>query len=416
MLAAATFPGAANVLEPVVSAPGEFEPQDYIWLAWVERGFFGAAPSSSVMIEVMKAITPHVRVRLLHSGQLPHAAGSSEPGLLDRRAAQARLRPLLAAAGVDLDRVELVYHPLAYAAIQDPGPFFLRTRGGLALADYRLNHPDPRAEAMDRDLAAELGLPTIRSALVSEGGGRQLNGLGTLLLARPVELARNPGWALADIEREHLRVHGARKIVWLEEGPAEEQWGRLADGRWGLGSGGHVDAFARFADASTILLAEVSERQRDRFPILAQSHARMEVNASILRAATDQDGRPFRILRVPAPDPLTASVQFDDLAPHERPWFEGSKPGDRIEYYLPASYLNFIIANRVVVTCKLHEPGRSERYRETDWQAKRALEQAFPGRRIVQLGVTPLLHGGGGLHCHSRSQPAPGRLTAGFAG
>ena len=38
----------AGTAEPLIlSAPGEFEPQDYIWLSWVERGFLGSAPFSS---------------------------------------------------------------------------------------------------------------------------------------------------------------------------------------------------------------------------------------------------------------------------------------------------------------------------------------------------------------------------------
>lgn len=391
----------------VAGAPGEFEAQDYIWLPWIERGFLGAAPLSSVVLEVIRAISPAARIRLLHSGQLPRAAGVPEPEPLDRSEAQARLRDLLAAAAVDLARVELLFHPLPYGAIQDAGPFFLRGRGGgLAVADYRLNHPDPRAEAMDRDLAAQLGLPTVRSALVSEGGARQSNGRGTLLLARPVELARNPGWSLAAIEREHLRVHGARKVIWLEQGPAEDHWGKLGDGRWGIGSGGHVDVFARFADPSTVLLAKVSDEQRERFPVLAQTHDRMEPNWAILRSATDQDGRALRILPMPVPDPLVASLRFDALAPHERAWFPDSKPGETIEYYLPASYLNFLVANGVVATARLHRPGRSDRYRDSDEQARAALQRAFPGRKIVPIAVEPLLHGGGGLHCHSRNQPA----------
>ncbi len=412
MLAAAAinWPAASRAASPVpipVSAPGEFEPQDYIWLAWVERGFFGSAPFSSVALEVMKVITPHVRVRLLHSGQLPRPTGRWEPPLLSRQESEARVRSILASAGVDLSRVELIYNERVYASIQDPGPFFLRTStGGLALADYHFKHPDPRAEAIDRTIAAELGLPTIRSELVSEGGGRQSNGRGTLLLVRAVEQARNPRWPIADIEREHLRMHGAGKVVWLEQGPADEEWGKLADGRWGIGTGGHVDVFARFADSSTVLLAQVSPAQRRKYPILAQTHARMERNHELLRAATDQDGKPFRIFRVPVPDPITATVRYDDLSPEERSWFEGSRPGETIEYYLPAGYLNFIIANGVVVTAKLHEPGRPERIRETDRQARAALQRAFPGRKIVQVGVTPLLHDGAGLHCHSRNQPA----------
>lgn len=390
------------------SAPGEFEPQDYIWLSWVESGFLGSAAFSTVALEVMKAITPQVRVRLLHSDEVP---GPGADGAAVRRLppaeAAARLRSLLGDAGVDLARVELFYHPRAFGAIQDPGPFFLRFEsGGLALADYRFDHPDPRSEAIDRDLASQLGLPTIPSQLVSEGGGRQSNGRGTLLLVQSVEQARNPTWKLEDIEREHLRVHGARKVVWLEQGPAEEEWGRLADGRWGIGTGGHVDVFARFADSRTVLLAEVSPSQRDQNPIAADTHRRMERNYQILREAKDQDGKSFRILRVPVPDPLLATADFDNLSKIEQSWFEGAQAGEKIEYYLPAGYLNFIIANGIVVTARLFEEGRPEKYREQDRLAKEALKQAFPNRQIVQVGVTPLLHDGAGLHCHSRNQPA----------
>lgn len=393
--------------EPWLTAPGEFEPQDFIWLPWVERGFFGAPPLSSVVLELMKILTPFVRVRLLHSGQLPIERGDPEPPQLGKAESEARVSALLAAGGIDLGRVELIYNELPYGAIQDPGPFFLRSaRGGLAIADFRLNHADPRVEALDRAIAAGLGLPTVGSPLVSEGGGRQSNGRGTLLLARSVEQARNPGWSLAAIEQEHSRVHGARKVVWLDKGPADEHWGRLADGRFGLGTGGHVDVFARFADPSTVLLAEVSADQRLAHAILAETHERMEHNYRLLRAATDQDGRPFRIIRMPVPDPLIATVRFEALSMAERTWLRGAVPGHPVEYYLPASYLNFIIANGAVVTCRLHEAGRDSRFGETDRRARLALERSFPGRKIVQIGVTPLLHGGGGLHCHSRNQPS----------
>lgn len=386
-----------------IVAPGEFEPQEYIWLTWRDEGFLGAAPFADVAAEVMKAITPYVKVRLMFSDEQPPYA---EQRRLPREEAELLVRGKLEAKGIDLSRVELFYHPQPYGAVQDPGPFFLRTEGGgMALADYGFDHPDPRTEAMDRIIAAKLGLPTISSKIVSEGGGRQSNGRGTLLLVKSVELARNPTLSLAQVEAEHRRVLGSSNVIWLEKGPADEEWGRIGDGRWGIGTGGHVDVFARFADASTILLAEVSQAQRDAYPIMAETYRRMEQNHAILRAAKDQDGKPFRILRVPMPDPMTASADFDSLSASEKSWFEGAKPGERIEYYLPAGYLNFIIANGVVVTARLWERGRPAKLRKTDKLAMQALARAFPGRKIVGVGVTPLIHDGGGLHCHSRNQP-----------
>lgn len=396
--------GSANDL---ITAPGEFEAQDFIWLSWRDQGFLGSRPFTDVAIEMMRALTPHVKVRLLFSDEVPpYSFGKYNAERLSRPDAEAGIRSRLTASGIDLSRVELFYFSKTFGAIQDPGPFFLRrSDGGLAIADYRYDHPDPRSAAMDSTIAAELGLPTIASPLVSEGGGRQSNGRGVLLLVKAVELARNPGWALPDIEREHLRVHGARKVIWLEEGPAEESWGRLGDGRWGIGTGGHVDVFARFADEATILLTEVSIAQRDAHPILAQTWRRMERNAEILRAATDQDGRPFRIIRVPSPDPIIASYEVDAMTPEEHAWFEGAQPGQRVEYYQPGGYLNFVIANGVVLTAKLGVSGRGPAFNSSDEAAADVLRRAFPDRQIVQIDVTPLLHDGAGLHCHSRNQP-----------
>lgn len=394
------------------TAPGEFEPQDYIWLSWWETSFLGSAPFSSVATEVMRAITPAVKVRLLYSNQQPpYSFGKSKPNMLAREEASARIRAKLRSAGVDLNRVELVFFPKPFGAIQDPGPFFLRDpRGNLAIADYRYDHPDPRSEAMDRVIAAQLGLPTVTSKLVSEGGGRQSNGRGTLLLVKAVEQARNPAWSLDAIEREHLRVHGAKKVVWLEQGPADEEWGKLRDGRYGIGTGGHVDVFARFSDPSTVLLAEVSPAQRDAHPISAETYARMERNLDILRSSTDQDGRPFNIIRVPVPDPIVATYNFDAMRSDEKAYFEEARPGERVEFYLPAGYLNFIIANEVIVAAKLAGHGRPSRFSASDAAARQALRRAFPGRTIIQLDNEPLLRDGAGLHCHSRNQPKSGNL------
>lgn len=414
VLLAGLLPGAGGAQPPLaagrsavpsmVGAPGEFEPQEYIWLSWRDEGFLGTAPFADVAADVMKVITPYVKVRLMYSDEQPPYASKRR---LPRPQAEQVVRAKLMAKGIDLSRVELFFHSQPYGAIQDPGPFFLRTKkGGLALADYRFDvHPDRRTEAMDRMIAARLGVPTVRSQLISEGGARQSNGRGTLLLVEAVERARNPKLTLAQITAEHARVHGTPNVIWLDKGPADEEWGRLADGRWGIGTGGHVDVFARFADASTILLAQVSEAQRRKYPIMAETYRRMEKNYAILRAAKDQDGKPFRILRVPMPDPMTASVNYDSISPYERLFFDGAAAGEQITYYLPAGYLNFIIANGIVVTARLWEKGRPLKLRETDELARQALQRAFPGRKIAQVGVTPLIHDGGGLHCHSRNQP-----------
>lgn len=64
-----------KVEAPIVStstvAPGEFEPQEYIWLSWRDEGFLGTAPFADVAADVMKVVTPYVKVRLMYSDEQP---------------------------------------------------------------------------------------------------------------------------------------------------------------------------------------------------------------------------------------------------------------------------------------------------------------------------------------------------------
>lgn len=387
-------------------APGEFEPQEYIWLSWNETGVMGGPPFSDTLLDLMRVLTPQVKVRLMYSNWPGYVEKQMKMSPMTPNRAESRLRERLLSAGLNLDRIEMFHWDVPYGAIQDPGPFFLRGPDGqLAVADYAYSHPNPAVEAMDREIAARLGLPTLRSEIVSEGGARQSNGKGTLMLVDSVELDRNPGKSREEIEAEHRRIHGASKVIWLEHGPKEEEWGKLSDGRWGIGTGGHIDEFARFADAHTILLAEVSQEERASSPVLRETYERMEANFAILKNATDQEGRPFRILRIPVPELMTRQIDYDDLNQEERSWFEGARPGERMEFYLPGSYLNLIIANGVVVTSRYWREGESEAMRHKDLMALKELKRAFPGRTVVQVDATPMLYDGAGIHCWSRNQP-----------
>ena len=220
-----------------------------------------------------------------------------------------------------------------------------------------------------------------------------------------VRADRKPPWSRDGIAANYRSTLGVRHVIWRERGPKEEEWGRLEDGRWGIGTGGHIDVFCRFADPTTILLAEVSEEQARASPILRETALRMEENFRILTQARDQDGKPFRIIRMPVPDLMVARADVDSLSTGERTWVEGARPGTVAEFYLPGSYINFVIANAVVVTTRYGREGSPAPVRARDEQAKHALEQGFPGRRIVQIDASPLHYDGAGLHCYTRHQP-----------
>jgi len=69
---------------------------------------------------------------------------------------------------------------------------------------------------------------------------------------------------------------------------------------------------------------------------------------------------------------------------------------------LPASYLNFYIANQSVVV-----PVFGSIHDET---ALRALEGLFPGRSVRPVEALVLLEEGGTVHCITQQEPAGGAV------
>jgi agmatine deiminase len=87
---------------------------------------------------------------------------------------------------------------------------------------------------------------------------------------------------------------GVKKIIWLKKGLAEDD----------NITSGHINEIARFASSNTILLARVMPGDRYANNFSKESYIRMEENYNILKNSADQDGRPFRIIRVPMPPTL----------------------------------------------------------------------------------------------------------------
>lgn len=253
---------------------------------------------------------------------------------------------------IDTNRVELIITTRPYATIQDPGPIFLKNRKGeFAVADFNFSHPDTTTESIDRNIARLYHFPTVRSTMITEGGAWQANGEGTLLLVEAVELGRNKTMTKEQIGEEYKRVLGVTKIIWLKQGPKEEEWGQLENGIYAIGTGGHIDEFCRFADARTIVLAEVLPADTIDNAIAIETYRRMDENAAILARATDQDGAPFKILRAPMALQITRTIAAADLSKDEQYYLQQST-ADSAEFYLTTGYLNFVIANEAVVTSK----------------------------------------------------------------
>lgn len=386
--------------------PAEWEPHEAVWVP-----FFGS-PVDTVALQLVAAIAPHVHVKAV----VPRVDffGRHNPRL------RYDLRAALSARGVDPGAVTWVQVD-SIAQTRDKGPIFVRNPAGeLQVVDFRWNnygHPAAQYPGFedpypfDTMMAERLGLPTRPSSLVMEGGALEVNGQGTLLQVARTTLQRNPGLGKAAIETELKRVLGQQKVIWLEDGLAEDPLGaqQITPGYIGSGVGGHIDEFCRFVDAHTILLAMPDSAQAARDPVKRLTRKRMLVNYEILTQATDQDGQPFEVITVPMPDvpypsfvaTATQAGPFGSLV-DELPEVQ---PGDTLRWVPVSSYLNFFVTNGVVLVPAYGHPGASEAVREKDRRMQALLARFYPERTIVPLPSLAFNHTGGGLHCWTQQQP-----------
>ncbi|HEY0676858.1 MAG TPA: agmatine deiminase family protein [Chitinophagaceae bacterium] len=381
--------------------PAEFEKHEAIWMGWktvTSRGI----DKSETLLKIIRNLTPTVKVNLF----------------IDDDSLIGFLHNQFNKWGIDKNQITMFVYPNPYSNVRDPGPIFLKSnKGNLAIADLKWNFygngsstgpPAKRIDTIDHFVARQLNLPVFNSNLVSEGGAREFNGKGTMMVVEYTERNRNKGWSKDSIEKELLRIFGQKKVIWLEQGLAEDDPDKtydLSSGKVSTIGCNHIDEFARFSSPNTILLAQVTKEESLKDTLHKISYDRLEKNYRILKNAKDQDGKAFKIIRVPVPEMIikerkinrndTALIRHHNLPPE----------GGKINVLIATSYLNFLVTNGVVLMASYWKPGRPETMRQKDEQAKRILEKSFPGRKVIAINVEILNEGGGGIHCATQQQP-----------
>lgn len=395
--------------------PAEFEPTRAVWLGYSDDPEF-----SPVTVRIAAALLPHVQVVIVakDEGELAHA------------------RSAIAAASLDQTRVAFLHHEASRFFIRDYNVFSVGP-AGLGVVDFQFNsyglpgwcadylYPnqseraarcasflDPVPANLDQWVGRHLRVPVFTSPLFLEGGAIEVNGKGTLLVSEPLALQRNRGSTRASLEHQLLQLPGVRKVIWLGEGVADDpHMKRTITGDYiGFGAGGHTDEFVRFADPRTILLAWVDSQGHSLHPVEQISAARMQRNFELLSQASDQDGRPFNIIKVPMPVPVTREVVLREVPENMETWIagvfpasEGRQVGDTLTHVAASSYLNYIVANGVVLLPSYLEDGTPAALQE---RVGRIFSSAFPGREIKFINVTRLNWAGGGIHCATCNEPA----------
>ncbi|WP_298226971.1 agmatine deiminase family protein [Gryllotalpicola sp.] len=279
----------------------------------------------------------------------------------------------LAAATKRLSRqIEVLVAPLDDAWMRDIGPTFVRDAesGALAAVDWVFNGWGAPAwstwrkdSRIARFVAEAAGVPVVTSDLVNEGGAIHVDGEGTVLVTKTVQLDphRNPGWTRTRVDAELERTLGTPNVLWLERG--------LTRDYEDFGTRGHVDMLATFAAPGRVLVHVQTDPGHPDFPVTA-------ANRDLLATRSDAAGRPFEVVELPAPPILRDSEGFVDY-----------------------NYVNHVVVNDGVIACAFGD-------RAADDRAAGILAEQYPGRRIVPLDARPLFARGGGIHCITQQQPA----------
>lgn len=386
-----------------VRCPAEWERQERVHLAW-----FGNERRDSVLCRVVEALQPSVPLTI----NIPADSLKSSICLY------------LAKYKIDTTRIDFVADRDVDFWTRDP-LFFVKQSDSLKIVCFNYsmygifpdiaNEPIPddikRVGEYDERLALRLGLPVIKSDYVFEGGGIESNGKGTFLIIKEMALQRNPGKTLAEIEAELKRTLGAKKIIWLKEGLAEDKvykdFGPFVRNYFGGGANMHVDELCRFVNEHTVILPEIPKQQHWENPVDSINHFMLEANFSILSKATTFEGKKMTVYRIPMPEvtPLLYSFYADSADMPEMRKF-GFKMGDTLHRVPAASYVNYFVSNKVVLMPRYWKPGMNDLQRRKDEAARQLLQKLFPGREVIPIYTLSVNRGGGGIHCMTHEQPS----------
>ncbi len=339
----------------------------------------------------------------------------------------------LVSVGVNLDSIQFLTSSTEFSYAQRDGIIFLKNGiGEKKLVNFGWNmygwYFDTTIknyidkDKIKRELYNSVQLkafpyPVITSFMVNEGGAIETNGKGTILQVESVNMQRNPTMSKELQEAELKKVLNVKKIIWLKEGAAEDPFGYgtlITENYFGIGVKGHLDEFCRFVNENTILISFPDSIEAAHDPVKKITLDRMKINYEILKNATDQDGKPFTIIKMPVPDIDYMTFALDTASKNNEIKFLSQQilyeqkrfsVGDTVHFVPSSSYLNFLITNKTIFEAKYWSEGQPESSKAKDEMVKQILQQYFPEKRIYQINTAETNHHGGGLHCWSMQVP-----------
>ncbi len=259
--------------------------------------------------------------------------------------------------------VEIIEMSIDDSWTRDSGPNFLINDSGLlAGSTWEFNAWGDKFRPYDQDalmgsrILDWVGVDEYTSTMIAEGGGITVDGEGTVITTESCfpNKNRNPHLTKKEIESELCRTLGASKVIWIPGDPNE------------TGTDGHIDGIAAFIEPGRILV-EISPDSSDPHYRVGQN------NVKALKNIKDAKGRALEIDFIYEGD--YSVLEFDECR----------------------SYINSYLANGAVIV-----PGYNH---ERDHLAVETYQKIYPDREVVQIQISDIAIGGGGIHCITQQQP-----------
>ena len=195
--------------------------------------------------------------------------------------------------------------------------------------------------------------------IVLEGGSIDVNGKGTIILTKECLLSkvqeRNPGVTKLKLENALKDYLNVSNFIWLNRGIDGDD------------THGHVDDITRFVSQNTIMTA-IENNRKDK------NYKRLKENLKILKKSKIENGKKLKIIKIPMPKP----IYIDNIK-------------------VPASYLNFYIANKIVLLPVFND--------KNDKKVFLIFKKFFKSRKIIPIDCSELIWGFGAIHCMTQQEP-----------
>ncbi|WP_316820258.1 agmatine deiminase family protein [Pedobacter gandavensis] len=347
-------PGDTTKTPILYTMPEESAVHEGTWLQWPHEYQYGITYRNRLDDTWVKM------TQALVSGEKVHIIAYDE-------AEKERIIGLLSKAGVSISKVDFKIYPTDDVWVRDNGPIYVKDKNGkLVIEDWGFNGWGKKADAQNCNqipskIALDQNLPKVdlNQVMVNEGGAVEIDGNGTLMATKSAILNknRNPGMSQAEAEAIFTKYLGVTNFIWL-------------DGKAGLEiTDMHIDGFARFANARTIVTMNEDDLLDWQVP---------EQDIQKLYAAKDKNGIPYQMVKLPLTQRNVVTAY-----------------GKKLDY--KGSYVNYYIGNDQVLVPNYNDPN--------DAVANKIIQGLYPNRTVVGIDVRNLYANGGMIHCVTQQQP-----------